>query len=81
MAGSVLMGRSVYVGTSVVVRKDNILGGGESLVFSADHWHEYPDGSLDVMHGNETVASFRPHRWDHVYAETHLIEVREGKQK
>lgn len=65
---------------NVLVRKDSILGGGETLVFDADHWHEYPDGALEVVDefGN-IVASFRPHRWDHVYLEEKLVEIRRGK--
>lgn len=79
MAGSVLIGRC-YVGRRIVVKKDTVIGNGDSYVFAADHWHEYPDGSLEVVdYEGEIVASFRPHRWDHVFMEDSLIETRGRK--
>jgi hypothetical protein len=59
----------------VVVQKDELLGNGDKFTFFADHWHEYPDGSLEVISGSEAVASFRPHRWHHVYFEDSVDRI------
>jgi hypothetical protein len=79
MAGSALTGRNIMT-RRIVVKKDGLMTAGETYTFRADHWHEYQDGSLEVVdYEGEPVGSFRPHRWDHVYYEDSVVDIRERK--
>jgi hypothetical protein len=77
VAGLALIGRNIMT-RRIVVKKDTVISNGEIYVFSADHWHEYPDKSLELVdYEGEVVASFMPHRWSHVYYEDRLIAIEE----
>jgi hypothetical protein len=70
VAGLVLIGRSI-VTRQITVCRVNISP--FEIIFDADHWHEYPDKSLEVVdYDGEVIASFQPGHWTGVYYKDRL---------
>jgi hypothetical protein len=66
------------LGRYVVVKKDSLMTAGETYTFAADHWHELPDGALDIIDfQGDTVGSFRPNKWDYVFFEDAVVDIKE----
>lgn len=72
------IGRYEVVG-HIKVRKDTVIGNGETMTFRGTGWCKSSSGELIVVNGVREVARFNPHRWDHVYFEEDLVAIEHKK--